>query len=481
MPTFLSKVAQGVLLALALASAASAFASPAQQFESKQLREDFQIAREALEQAHGGIYRYTTQAELNRVFDGAQQALDHPMDAMALYRVMSPAVAALRCGHTNVLLSAALRGELEQALLLPLNVKLLDGRLFILRDFANGGALAGREVEAINGVPIAQILANLMARVAGDGDITTGRAETVGRQFKEILFTQMGMQGSFELALHAIDAGARDVVRLRGQTLPALRQAALAQFPQDQHSKRFTELSFFDEGRIARLNVYNFIDEEEDEDGATLLKKIFESIQAKGAHTLIIDLRDNHGGEDALGKLLFSYLVDERFRYYDDLVINRAKYDFAAYAEKSIAIPEQALLARPDGRFNLRAHPNLGLQSPGLPSFRGRVLVLINGGSFSTTAEFITHVHARKRATFIGEESGGGYFGNSSGHAAILVLPNSKLRVVVPLVTYNLAVKAGHAPARGVTPDYPVQPSIQHYLAGTDPAWTLALSLARKP
>ena len=42
------------------------------------------------------------------------------------------------------------------------------------------------------------------------------------------------------------------------------------------------------------------------------------------------------------------------------------------------------------------------------------------------------HAHARKRATFIGEESGGGYYGNTSGPNCFLVLPNTKRKLPVP-------------------------------------------------
>ena len=53
------------------------------------------------------------------------------------------------------------------------------------------------------------------------------------------------------------------------------------------------------------------------------------------------------------------------------------------------------------------------------------------GGSFSTTCEFLSTLHHHHRATFIGEETGGGYYGNTSGMSLPLVLPNSK--IVMPM------------------------------------------------
>jgi hypothetical protein len=477
MPTAFSRVFIAALLAGSLHASAQAPAS----FEPMALREDLQIARQALEEGHSGIYRYTEKAILDRRFDEAMRALDRPMDALAFYRVLMPTVAAIRCGHTTPLLPLDAKADLLKTLLLPMDVKVLEGKVFIYRDFAQQGALAGREIRTINGLSITRLLAVCLAAAPGDGDVPTGRAHWVSQRFKELLFTLKGMQGSFELELLDPHTRHRTTAKVLGRSLADLRQASERAFPQDQHSKRFAEWSFLDEGRIARLKVFNFIDQEEDEDGASLLKKAFEAIQAKGSKTLILDLRDNPGGEDDLGKRLFSHLVDKPFSYYDDLVLNRTSFTFAKYAEGLAPFPESAVKARPDGRFSLLDHPNVGLQEPSQPIFQGRVLILINGGCFSTTSEFLTAAHDHGRATFIGEESGGGYYGNTSGAQAVLTLPHTKVRLIVPLMTYYLSAKDAHAAARGVLPDHPVHPTIDEQLAGKDSAWELALALARKP
>jgi C-terminal processing protease CtpA/Prc len=101
-------------------------------------------------------------------------------------------------------------------------------------------------------------------------------------------------------------------------------------------------------------------------------------------------------------------------------------------------------------------HPNLALQSPRPPIFTGRVWVLIDGGTFSTAAELCAVLRSLRRAVFVGEETGGTYEGNSSGTFAILTLPHSGVRVVVPLVRYLLAGRPAARAGRGVLPDHPV-------------------------
>jgi len=63
---------------------------------------------------------------------------------------------------------------------------------------------------------------------------------------------------------------------------------------------------------------------------------------------------------------------------------------------------------------------------------------------------------------------------------AQVVLPNTKIGVRVPLVTYYMAVRGYKAAAHGVVPDYLVNHTIDDLIAGRDRDMELALQLARK-
>jgi len=105
--------------------------------------------------------------------------------------------------------------------------------------------------------------------------------------------------------------------------------------------------------------------------------------------------------------------------------------------------------------------------------------MLMNGGSFSTTCEFLSNLHDRKRAIFVGEEAGGGYFGNTSGPTVRVTLPNTEVHIIIPLRTYYLAVKDG-IPNRSILPDYEVKQSINDILSDNDTVMFRAIELARK-
>src|SRR5204863_5536590 len=135
------------------------------------------------------------------------------------------------------------------------------------------------------------------------------------------------------------------------------------------------------------------------------------------------------GGEDELGRELFSYFADQPFRYYHDLIVNKPTFRFFQYAPDREPLPANIHdLIKPgrDKKFHFVGHPNWGTLQPAAPHFSGKVVVLMNGGSFSTTCEFLSMLHNRGGVTFVGEETAGGYYGNTSGASVPVMLPNSK-------------------------------------------------------
>src|SRR5713226_10503695 len=96
----------------------------AQALDPGLLDQDFRILRSAVEEAHPGIYRYTPKPELDRVFDQTASRLNRPMTPLEFYRVLSPAVAALKCGHTSLQVSEETGKAMTDSIpLIPIEVR----------------------------------------------------------------------------------------------------------------------------------------------------------------------------------------------------------------------------------------------------------------------------------------------------------------------------------------------------------------------
>lgn len=65
---------------------------------------------------------------------------------------------------------------------------------------------------------------------------------------------------------------------------------------------------------------------------------------------------------------------------------------------------------------------------PNKSAFHGKVFVLINGGSFSASSIITAKLKNDKRATLVGEETGGANDGTVAGFYSYQKLPNSEIR-----------------------------------------------------
>ena len=453
--------------------------------EPKLLQEDFLIARTALEQGHSGIYRYTPKPELDRALDGASRKLTRPMDSLEFYRILAPVVAKIKCGHTAVLPPKNVRQVMDQTTpLFPFDVEVLNGKVYVAREYLpDEQKLEGLELRRINRIGTDRILSVMLAATPADADSQTARPWRIAHEniftFSRVLYSLLGVESPFQIEFRNPNDGKKRTLKVSGLTFPDREKIAVVRYPQDKPPEDNANLKFLDDGKIAILSVREFSGKAEAKPLNDYFDDAFRQVREHSSETMIIDVRNNGGGSDFLGKKLLSFLLDEPFKYYDDLVFNAREFDFFRYADGAQPIPADTVEKRVDGKFHDIKHPNLGIQQLSQPHFAGKVVVLMNGGSFSTTCEFLSNLHYRKRAIFVGEEAGGGYYGNTSGRSARVTLPNTKVQVLVPLRTYYLAVKGGN-PNRSILPDYEVKPSINDFLSGNDTVMARAIEIAQR-
>jgi hypothetical protein len=473
----------GLLFGATILSAAAAD----EKIPPKLLQEDFQIMRHALEEGHGGIYWYTSKADMDRTFDRAYRKIDHPMTDLEFWCLAAPVVAQVKCGHTYIWFQAALRAQDRTSQdrtsipYLPSVVRVLGGRVYIYQDFINPGSpMEGSEILSINGMSMKKLLKEMRTFVTADGNGKTARdwRLSITAGFCRRLYA-LGVRSPFRLTYRAPN-GKANTIELEGMTQPDWEKRWFARNPEP---KNVADLNFLDDGKIAVLTIRNWYDPVDPAGKVSFLEFLeqsFSQIQTNGTRSLIVDVRDNPGGADAFGEHLFAYLWDQPFRYYKDIVSNAREFNFFKYDPAAKLIPAKDVELRADGKFHHIWHPNLGLQQPLQPHFDGKVFVLMNGGSFSASTEFLSVLHSHKRATFIGEETGGSYYGNNSGYAVNLELPNSKLKLHFGLMSYYQAVSDDYKYLdRGVLPNYPITHTIEDLMAGKDKDMELALSLAR--
>jgi len=455
---------------------------------SVETQSDFDLMRKALEEAHSGLYRYSSKPEMDRVFDSQRAKLNRAMSRTDFVGVVAETLAQIRCGHTGLTPDELTQKEVAAARLFPLRVRIEGLRLMVLfNDTSTDQTIRpGMEILEINGRKASDIVNLLLLRVTRDGDIETGRRVSLQDRFAQ--FYWLGVDQTAEFTIKARDdAGKLITAKLTGvinadraNTLNPVNADLKATLAKLDWTQGNLSLRFLQDPEVAQMRIRGF----GGNDYPKWMEDTFRTLREKGTKTLIIDLRGNGGGADMYGAMLVSYLTDKPFRYFDHINVKTITPTFKEYsdwrADREPRLRED-MTPNPAGGYLVPAkvHPGVAEQPPGKYPFLGKVFVLIDGGTFSTAADFCAVTHHLKRATFIGEETGGGYYGNNSGMQTILTLPNSKMRIRVPMYEYWNAVPGYDGKRRGTRPDHVVETKVSNLLRGIDEQLDLALKLAK--
>jgi C-terminal processing protease CtpA/Prc len=484
-----------LLLAFAAPARFGAFGrsyDPEKKIPLKNLKEDLLLMHSALREAHGAIDRYTPLSEWERQFDAALAALDRPMGEREFYLLLAPLVAAIGCGHTTIHPSLAWREHMRKKMpLFPFKLRFIAGRAYAQRNYSQFEKLGmGSEVTAINGMPMAEILSRMLAMITADAGIQTGKlikleSSVYFGTWYNLLF---GKTNEYETVLRPQDGTPATTVKAAGITAADLNAVFTRRYPVaariDTTAPIKLEYTATGQPVIAILTIYTFNVAAYKETGinySAFLNGAIREIRDKDVRHLLIDLRYNNGGDDAFGKILAAHLLDKPFPYYQTMEVRSPNFSFWEFTNRPDSVKNLAAGIRRNerGGYDVLGHPNLGWQQPQLPLFTGKVWVLLNGGTFSSAGECASVLHFKRRARFIGSESGSGYFGNTSGLGLALTLPRTGIRVGIPLCKVTMAV-SDHDPRRGILPEIPFQPSPADVLLETDVELAFALKAVLK-
>lgn len=416
-----------------------------QTYSKNELREDIEYLEESLEALHPGYTWYTNLEHLRIQFQSLKENLENKLTEIDLLNQLAPIIANINCGHTEILPSGS-RSKYQELYKkeFPLKIKFLGSQAFVTVNYES--ITSGKELVSINGIPISTIVERLKSFVSSDGYNETYKHFRLQNEFSRLYSLYYPVSDTFTIG---IINQQKQVIehKLLGRDLDSKSSIAT--------SKSFEMIDSLNAGYL-KISSFN-----QDQTFRGFLDSTFNYLKVNQAKYLIIDLRGNQGGIDYYGALLYSYLTNEPFRFYDKITVstddsvmlNRLHFGETPFSK---ALPDfvSSLKAIEGGRLEYINHQNLNVQRPSSNSFQSKVYLLVNGGTFSTASEFASIVFSNDRAVIVGEETGGGYYGNCSLGTPMLTLPNSKLRIFIPLGKYELAVNKEATFGHGVAPEY---------------------------
>ncbi len=255
-------------------------------------------------------------------------------------------------------------------------------------------------------------------------------------------------------------------------------------FLKPKEYRRKLEFTMLDNTGLLTLHSF---DEPDVKEGGQIFDKyidsVFHQLNTKGVTDLIIDLRNNDGGEDSHAAYLTRHFFDAPFRYWDRIEVTEGfarSFNKKNFVELNAPIQKDTAWILPKAKKTTE-FDFYETQQPAKENYKGKVYVLINGFCESSCADIAAILSYNKKAIMIGEETGGGFQGNNSGITpeGVKVMPMN-FPLDVPLQKYFNYVDPKLNVARGVMPDYPVELSVEELIKGEDKVLEVVLEMIRK-
>ncbi len=460
-------------------------------FALEELREDFEILQNALQEGHPNLYRYAPPEELDLAFREAFDQLDSEMSELEYYNFIKPLIAQIQDGNTALMLSDYGDTFLkDRARFFPFDVKIIDQKTFVNFNYSEAKHIQiGAEILRINGHSAAEILDKMIRRAASDAKIKSAifwRLEQEGYAFE--LLSIYGEDKQFEIEFkNPQDTEIQKVMVMAVSYRKKITDFLEANEKQIIDAENPFKFQIWADQKTALLDVdvlgdffsgnpsfYKFI------------KKSFKEIQKQKIEHLILDLRNNAAGEELYGAYLYSFLTDTTFKLFNCQYINQKKYNFASFTDAGSSLNREFVAIKStetdSGNYIISLNGLDEKQFPARENFKGNLYILTNGGTFGM-ASYITGLLQQNRTapTFvIGSETGSSIRGGTGGRLPYLTLPNSNLILTLPLVRYDLEIIKNQDEKRGVLPDYEVEYEAQEIVQIQDKVLDFTKKLIEK-
>lgn len=465
-------------------------------YSANQLYEDFDLMVNSLKEAHAGLYWYNTIAEFDNIVARERAKIKDGMDSYEFFRIASKIVTATKEGHCRVGSSRDVGEYFDQkALILPLGVKMLNGKLFVLNDIENHKT-KGQILTKINGVPIENIIDTIFSyspRFA-DGNIKTGKIRYSIDYFELAYYYVDFFKNKPVNTLELFNPNTNQISIIKVNALSAKDFENIENQIEYPSFDKPIELLIDKHRSIAQLSIHSFNHRYYDKDRnekiafevfSSKIDSVFTEIQKANIQNLIIDIRNNGGGTEGYEDYVFSYLTDKAYSKYKYVQANSLSFSFLEHTQHNTPEKRQEFekdmtdefYLEKDGRY-LRKKGFMEAEPPKANPFKGKIVVLISGKTYSGGSEFAGLLKGKTNAIFIGEETAGGFYGQTSGFVLNLTLPNTQTRIEIPLLKFATTFESDDIPfGRGIIPDYKIQPTYEEYKNGIDSEMNFALKL----
>ncbi len=456
--------------------------SPLNKMPAVALQQDVQLLQNILEANHPSLYWYTPKDSMDLYFNRSRSSIKDSLNELEFKNHLAELVSHIKCGHTTVRFSGTYRRKAAQFQFpaFPLAIKTWGDSLVVLAgsDPKKEVSRRGTIIQSINGKTNKELLDSIFQYISVDGYANNYKSQLVSNQFGPWYKTIYGLDSQY--VIRFIDSlGVSKMDTLKNYS-PSPRPKNLMESTDTmmKHLVRPTRRELKKQSKINQRSLqidttmhtaYMRITSFSTSGLKTFFRKSFNTIREQNITHLVIDLRENGGGQIVNSIRLTKYLAKHPFKVADTVVAISRNFKYGRYINQSglYWFPMNFNAHKlEDGKIHYRRYENNYFTPYSNKRFDGEVFIIQGGLSFSAATMFTANLKGQSNVKIVGEESGGGYYGNSAVHIPTIVLPNSKLRISLPM--YRVVLNKDRPKGFGITPDILVSPSSAAIRKGVD-------------
>ena len=479
-----------------------------EKIDPKKLKSDVAFTYRTLQKYHPNLYWYISKDKLDSKFDSLQKSIASPATSFEFYKKLAVVTNSIGQGHFNVYpvvkryskariksLTKKGNGPLSQ-----FDFEVFDNKMFVVKNKSKNNAIAnGSEIVAINNTKVENLLREYATLFTSDGYNKTLFRHGLSRKFTSYFSNQNGVLDSLKYDFKLKDSLKTVIIKRMELDSNVTKRAKISLtkiqrktkkqknslLGYDAETKKYMRnLSFMQkDSSVAVIKINGF----KIGDYRKCYQTFFEKIAQNKSKILVLDLRNNGGGRLNEISNLYKYLADTTFVFLkpSEVASKTSLMQMNYFKGSPMWLKPFQIVGAPvfysyiylktykkDGKFytNTKIKP----QKITVNNFKGKIYVLINGGSFSASSIISSNLKGSKRATFVGEETGGAYNGTVAGQMPNIKLPNSGLLLRVGLMTCTPFYQT-EMQGRGIFPDVEIVPTISDRINNVDPEmqWVL--------
>lgn len=445
--------------------------SPDKKYSKEKLQEDYTLLRNILEKKHPSLYWYTSKDSMDYYFDEGYKNISDSMTELQFgWKILAPLTNKIHCGHTSFSMSKGWNKFIRDKRIpsFPLYLKIWKDTMVVTANLNKKDSTIkkGMLITSINGIRNQDMIKKIFGHLVQDGyedNVNYIRLSTSFPFFHRNIFGIY--KNYFVQYIDSLGRERKASLPLFGLTEDTLKKIKNFLPVKQKHFSRKDKLensrSLKNTNGIYVMTINSFSDGNHLK---SFFRKSFKLIQKNNIKNLVIDIRANGGGDISNYVSLAKYIRHTPFKVADTAVaISKSFAPYTKYIRAGFFNNIGLLVLTrkgPDGRYHFGYWERHTINPKDKDHYTGNVYVLTNGLTFSASSLFCNTIKGQNNVTLVGENTGGGWHGNSGIMIPDITLPNTKLKVRLPtfrLVQYQHISKTG----TGVVPDIYVGPTVE--------------------